>query len=299
MYRKVSEGAGANDIIWNKMKKILLLLFCLITCVSHAGDAVKIGYIGIPIHDQVLRMLTKDLNVAVINKQGGKGIIGYTALENREIDFLVVPNATAVLVPQLDKKLYDFMPVDRFRFVSYLALIDPVLLVAPRYTSMNNLIDSKKKTGETVFSAAIAEESVLLTDIYFKSKGVGITQVPYNGGGNTSIIDTLANRTDVIFLSEYIAKEFISRGATYIRFKDMPNALLNKVEMSVILLTRKDMPQETIDTLMLAMKRNYQETAELRKGGNISIPLTTEKETQIKLTEYGNLLSTLLNTEHR
>jgi hypothetical protein len=260
-----------------------------------AAEIIKIGHVGIPLHEQVMRLLTKDENFVVINKQGAKGYIGYKALESGEIDFLVVPNSSALLSPMTDKNLFNFMPTDKFRFISLIASVDPVFIISPLYKSIDDLISKKQIDKTTVLSADVGEESSLITSTYFKLKNISVTQVLYNGGGTAPLIDTLAGRADITIATESVAQNYVDKGITYIKFKDIKNSPLNKVSINIFLLTRKDMPQEKINTLIEKCQSNIDNTKELQKSGKVNIIVSSEKETQIKLEEYNNFFKKLLN----
>lgn len=276
------------------MKKLLLTLAILFsTATAFSTETIKVGHLNIPAHEQVFRKLIKDDNIILIGKPGAKGLIAYKALEDKDIDFLIVPTSAAVLTPLLEKDFFGFVPVEKFRFVSLVNSFDAVLLVSPKYKDMNDLIEQRKKANEQVIHAAIGEEGGLVAGAYFKSKGVEINNIRYNGNNN-SLIDTLSGRTDVMFVAEAIAQEYTSKGATYVRFKDMKNPDFNHVANHVFLLTRKDMPQEKIDELMEKLRKNNLDTAEYQQASKITISLSNEKDAMRKLTQYRNRFEKLI-----
>lgn len=275
------------------MRSMIFVLILISSFVAQAQDPIKVGHMAVPIHEQIMRSLTRDHEVIIISRPGGKGIIAYNALEKNELDFLVVTNSAAVLTPLMDRDVFAYMPAEKFRFISTVAVYDPVLLVSPAYKNVDDLVAAKKKNREPVITAGSGDESSLLTRAYFKALGLDVTYVMYNNAG-APLVDVLAGRTDVMFTTEFVAQPHVSKGASIIKLRDSRGSPVSRVQLNVFLVTRRDMPQYKIDGFLQKLRGRIKEIVEQNKLNNVTLLVSSEKDTQERLTDYKNVMEELL-----
>jgi ABC-type phosphate/phosphonate transport system substrate-binding protein len=158
---------------------------------------------------------------------------------------------------------------------------------------MDDLVATKKKNKQPVLTAGSGDESSLMTQAYFRSFGLDVTYVMYTNAG-APLVDVLAGRTDVMFTTDTIAQPHVAKGASIVKFRDVRNLSVNKVQLNVFLVTRRDMPQEKIDRFLEKLRSRIKETMEQKRLSNVTLLVLSEKDTQARLTEYKNIMEDLL-----
>lgn len=210
--------------------KITSLLFCfLFTNAFASSDAPKIAHIGSSHHDAVIRHITENKAV-VFSKPGAKGLIAFQALENKEVDFVLIPSSPLYITPFKEPDLYKFEPLKKFRLIGAVAEMEAGFYLSPKYKSVSEL---KNKNG-TILHASGGDEANQIIDSTFSGKE--IEHVNYKGIGQ-QVIDVKNGIADVTYLPAGLIGNFGEKLTEYNR------------PIKIHLITRYDVSEEKIQDL--------------------------------------------------
>lgn len=211
------------------IKSLFVSLFMLVGTSYAASDAPKIGHIGSSHHDAVIRHITENKAI-VIAKPGAKGLIAFQALENKEVDFVVIASSPLYITPFKEPDLYKFDPLKKFKLIGVIAEMQAGFALSPKYAS---IADLRNKVGP-ILHASGGDESNSVVESTFAGKE--IVHVGYRGQGQ-QIIDVQSGVADITFMPVALISSY---GAT-------PIETTRAIKLHLI--TRHDVSEERIQAL--------------------------------------------------
>jgi len=163
--------------------------------------------------------LTKALGQSVIveNRSGASGNIGSQIVAKAKPDgytLLVGSMSTHTM----NQALYKNMPFDGvkdFTPIAELALVTNTMVVnasLPVNTVADFIKYAKARPGQLAFaSAGIGSTNYLSAALFDKGTGIKMTHIPYRGGA-PAVLDTVANRTQVLFSAATQTLPYVKAG---------------------------------------------------------------------------------------
>lgn len=173
--------------------KITSLLFCfLVTNAFASSDAPKIAHFGSPHHDAIVRHLTENKAI-VFAKPGAKGLIAFQALENKEVDFVILPSSTLYITPIKDPEAFKFDPLKKFKVLGVIAELESGYYLSPKHKSLAEL---KNKNGPIMHASGGSEAEMIIEETF---NGKEVVHVNYRGIGQ-QLIDVKSGIADITFV---------------------------------------------------------------------------------------------------
>ena len=260
------------------MKKLFLTLVCFINI---ANAEIIVGTSGDFLGDYLARSLMP--NSVVVSKPGGDGIVLYSALKNKQIDFAVSSTAIFMVAPNANPK-YLINPLEEFDTATVLAKT-PMILTSAKLKSITEVTHAKRP----IFVGGFGEISTckVISMLLAEKFNVEIVYIPYKTSSQlavditSGVVDTSCQLADVM--------------DTYVKTGKW-NALANLGTEDIGLPTIQNFPKFDVNFYLLS-RHNDPRIAELMVEVSKNKEAITNKYYKVILPSKDQT-NTLIKTDH-
>jgi hypothetical protein len=202
------------------MKKIILSLFCFLNI---ANAETIIGSNGGFMEDYLSRTLFP--KEVVISKPGGDGVILYSALKSKNVDFAVTATTPLMISPKVTPN-YLIDPLEEFDVATVLVK-ESFILVSSKFSRFSEVTNAKRPIAIGGFGemSACKAISIFLRDMY----GIDIIYVPYKTSAQLSV-DVTSGVIDISCQTADVMDTYVKEG----RWFALANLGTDKMDLPVL-----------------------------------------------------------------